>query len=231
MNSFIDNVDFSTSSELTTIESEGQLDISLMPLLKAGKHDLRCIVTNLQTQKQTTIQRVFGVNAVDDGGLLGLDGNDNYMPLSHEVLRMQDPYFNPVHSHFALEYQTSSLTNTISHVDWSRVMLVLNPLIILIIIFVYWYCRKSGLSVLKKVSSKSTFNSTLFSWESFFGTDRNLKYSLFNEYFANYPRWLRWLLSRLFLFTTDPYIFYGVLLAIVCRNLLPKLYKDDIVIY
>ena len=210
-------------------EEDDQTTIFYEPTLFPGNHDFKCIVTNTETNKTTIVQRAFMIYSDDLNQDLTKINKCTICPLSHEILQQSLPStYNPMNIQYALEYPTSSKVQLFMKIDWSKVMLYLNPLIITIIILVYWACRTIGFSILHKQSNKS-FSKHLSSafLSSFFTTDRSPKYSLFLDYFSNLPGWLQWCLSRLFLFTTDNLVYYGVLLAIFCRNFLPRFFKDD----
>lgn len=225
----VDHVDFSHHPGVHMIKEDGQTHLYFRPALKTGKHDFQCIITNTQSSKVTVAQRAFNVLGDDADSISGLNNCPSASPLSHVALEQGlSQMYHPFNVEYALEYPTSSKVGLVMRVDWSRLMLVMNPLIIVIIILAYWGCRQIAFSILRKQTDKVISTTLNFSsWDWFFATDRNMKFSLFNSYFAHLPSWLRFLLSRLFLFTSDNLIYYGVLLAIFCRNLLPRFYRDE----
>lgn len=123
---------------------------------------------------------------------------------------------------YGLEYATSLKTKLIMSTDWSHLMLVLNPIIICIIILFYWCCKQIGNSILQ-YRNPTTIPSSA-NW--FFVTDRALKYAVFNKALDFLPSWLRALLVRLFLFTSDNLVVYGVLGSIAFHLFLPAFFKD-----
>lgn len=225
----VDHIDFSHHPGVRINKEDGQTQLVFRPALKPGKHDFQCIITNTQSNKVTVAQRAFNVLSDDSDSLSGLNSCPSASPLSHVILEQTLPKsYHPFNVQYALEYPTSSKVDLVMRVDWSKLMLILNPLIIAIIILAYWGCRQIAFSILRKQTDKVISTTLNFSsWDWFFATDRNMKYSLFHSYFSNLPSWLRFLLSRLFLFTSDNLIYYGVLLALFCRNLLPRFYRDE----
>lgn len=224
---FVDGADVSFNANLVVESERNQTHVRFQPSLEAGTHEFRCLVTDPRTHKTTIAQRAFQVMPLSSEP----SGNEVsvYRSLSHEQIKQSLPStFYPMNVSYALEYPTSSAVKMITHVDWSKAMMVLNPLILLIIVLVYWGCRKIGFHILHKQTTKLIAHHIDFSsWDWFFVSDRNMKLSLFNDYFTHWPSWLRWVCARLFLFTSDNLIFYGVLAAIVCRNFLPRLYVDE----
>ena len=191
--------------------------------LEKGIHEMLCIVENVENRKKTILQRAFQVYS--SSCLSCLPPLQSASTLSHEaILTLHDQS-----TQFSLFYPTSSKVHFLMKIDWSHLMLYLNPLILLIIFLFYWGCRKWSLQILKTMSSPMKSFSMSFV-DCFFVKDRILKYNYLKTYFRTYPWLIRTIAVRLLLFMSDPMIFYGVLLSVFCHLFLPIWFRDERVV-
>ena len=218
----IDEEDYSSSPELTIEQNESKEDLILKPMLREGRHVMKCTVVNPDHNRRTVIERVFTVHSLSQPSRR--DVNLNLESLSHSVLegRNLQERTPSMMTSYGLEYTTSLKTKLIMSTDWSHLMLVLNPIIICIIILFYCCCRQIGSSILQRRNATTIPSSA--NW--FFVTDRALKYAALNKALDFLPSWLRALLVRLFLFTSDNLVVYGVLSSIALHLFLPAFFKD-----
>ena len=211
-------------SELT-IKTRGQaIDVFFEPFLESGKHELRCIVTD-EFQRSTQFQRVFEVNNVTCD--VCLPAIPSLTTLSHAQLG--ELSVSEINSGFALEYPTSWRVKLLMKTDWSFLMLLINPLIVLIAVLFYLICRKVGVSLLEKQASLSLTGFFSYDKAPLFPSDRSFRLSLLRNALRNFPWVFRVLFERLFLFTSDSWVFYGVMASLACRWLLPHFYRDELV--
>ena len=220
----IDGHDFSNASELTIQTREQAIDVFFEPFLQSGRHELRCIVTD-EFQKSTQFQRVFEVyNATCDACLPAIP---SLTTLSHAQLGEHS--VSELDTGFALEYPTSWRVKLLMKTDWSSLMLVINTLIVLIAVTFYIICRKVGISLLEKQASLSLTGSFSYDKTPLFPSDRSFRLSLLRSSLRNFPWIFRVLFERLLLFTSDSWVFYGVMTSLACRWLLPHFYRDELV--
>ena len=205
-----------TSSPDLTIEANGdQISVIMKPSLPSGRHVLRCMVPNPSRSRRTLLERVFNVHSNHPARSLY-----PYTATSHTTLArrlLQEPSHTV--TSYALEYPLAGRTRFLMQTDWSHLMLLLNPLILAIILLCYWGCRAIALRILRKHAFTPSD-----AWV--FVSDRQAKYAVFKQFFGTLPRWLATLCSRLFLFTSDTLIFYGVLLSLLLHLLLPVFFRD-----
>lgn len=217
---WIDDQNVSSSPDLTIEENDNHIVVIMKPSLPSGRHKLRCMVTNPSRNRQTLLERVFDVHSNHTGSFIHQFSATSHAKLARRML--QDSSSNM--TCYALEYPMSGRTHMLMQIDWSHLMLLLNPLIILIILLFYWGCRKIGLNILHKHME----NLTSSSW--FFVSDRQAKYTVFKQFFGSLPSWLGTCCSRLFLFTSDDVLFYGVLASLLLHLIIPVIFRDARVI-
>ena len=212
---FIDDQEYSHSPDLT-IESDDDstTNVLLKPHLTDGVHILKCIISNQSNHKRTIVSRSFRVHSQQAGPIL-----------THVQLQSQHSNNDGI-TEYGLEYPTSGKTAALMHIDWSRLMIYLNPLILTIIFICYWGCRTLGNRILRQQADTELL-SKLDSSTGFFATNRTLKYGLLKDYFCNWNWFFRILFTRLFLFTTDNLIFTGVCLTLLCRLIIPHFFIDE----
>lgn len=189
-------------------------NVLLKPQLTDGVHILQCILTNPSNHKRTIVSRTFRIHSQQTGSII-----------THVQLKSQYSHYEGI-TEYALEYPTSAKTDMLMHIDWSHLMIYLNPLILGTIFVCYWGCRSIGNRILHHQADIELL-AKLNSSRKFFTTNRTLKYSLLKDYFRNWNWFFRIVFTRLFLFTTDDLIFAGVCFTLLCRVMIPHFFIDE----
>ena len=103
----IDEEDYSSSPELTIEQNESKVDLILKPMLREGRHVMKCTVVNPDHNRRTVIERVFTVHSLSQPSRR--DVNLNLEALSHSVLegRNLQERTPSMMTSYGLEYTTS----------------------------------------------------------------------------------------------------------------------------